>query len=65
MGHYEFKETGPTDHQALELIFSPDNMCKNRLCFGVCIIDLFYKLLVLQVDNEDWAVILLLYTILT
>ena len=23
MGHQEFKETGPTGHQALELIFSP------------------------------------------
>ena len=25
IGHYEFKETGPTGHEALELIFSPDS----------------------------------------
>lgn len=34
MGHHEFKETDPTSHQALELIFSPVHDCNLSGDFG-------------------------------
>ena len=34
MDHYEFKETDPTGHQALELICLPDNSLRKQLAFG-------------------------------